>query len=63
MPIAEVAPQPEKLTLTVKEAARLVGVSEWTLRQAIRNGQIHTVKIGQLERVPRARLLQLLSSE
>ena len=50
----------EPLVMTVKGAARLVGVSEATMRSAIRLGQVPTVRVGKLQKVPRARLLQAL---
>ena len=53
----------EALTLTFKDAARLVGVSEWTLRRAVRAGQVPVVRVGSRERIPRLRLLQQMGQE
>jgi excisionase family DNA binding protein len=50
----------EPLTLTVDEAAKLLGVSRGTAYEAARRGQLPTIRLGRRLLVPRARLLELL---
>jgi excisionase family DNA binding protein len=50
----------ERLTLTVPEAAQLLGVSRGTAYEAARAGELPTVRLGRRLLVPRARLLELL---
>jgi excisionase family DNA binding protein len=57
-----VAPEayvPEQLTIKIDEAARLLGVSSATLRQAIRRGELPLVKLGRLHFVPRVAVDEL----
>ena len=53
----------DRLTLTVTEAAELLGVSRGTAYEAARSGDLPTVKIGTRLLVPRARLLALLGEQ
>jgi excisionase family DNA binding protein len=50
----------QKLTLSVPEAARLLGVSRMTAYTAIRDGTIPSLKLGRRVLVPRAALERLL---
>jgi excisionase family DNA binding protein len=50
----------EPLTLSVEQAAKLLGVSRGLAYQAAREGQLPTIKLGRRLLVPRARLLELL---
>lgn len=54
-------PDPEALTLTIPEAAALLGISRAGAYQAARNGDIPTVQIGRRLLVPKARLLAMIS--
>ena len=45
----------ERLTLTVAEAARLLGISRGACYEAIRVGQVPSIRIGRRVLVPRAR--------
>jgi excisionase family DNA binding protein len=47
--------------LTVKEAARALRVSKWTVYQLIRTGQLTTFKIGRSRRVPAAAVHDLIA--
>ena len=51
----------EKLTLTVPEAARLIGISRMTAYSAVREGTIPSIRIGRRVLVPRAALDRLLA--
>ncbi|MCA1572374.1 MAG: helix-turn-helix domain-containing protein [Chloroflexi bacterium] len=54
-------PRPKQpLTLSVSEAAELLGVSEKTVRIAVEKGQIEAMRIGRLIRIVRAPLLAQL---
>ena len=44
----------ESLTITVEEAARLLGISRTLAYQAARSGEIPTIKVGRRILVPRA---------
>lgn len=48
------------LTLSVQETAKMLGVSEKTVRTAIDKGQIEAVKIGRMVRIIRKSLLEHL---
>jgi excisionase family DNA binding protein len=50
----------ERLTLTIPEAAELLGCSRGLAYQAARDGSLPTIKLGRRLLVPRARLLELL---
>ena len=51
----------EKLTITVPEAAQLLGVSRMTAYSAVREGTIPSLRIGRRVLVPRAALDRLLA--
>jgi excisionase family DNA binding protein len=53
----------ERLTLTVPEAARLLGVSRGVAYEAARTGDLPVVKLGRRLVVPRARLTALLGED
>lgn len=53
----------EEPTLTVDEAAELLGMSRSGTYNAIRDGNIPNIKIGRLIRVPSAPLRKLLGIE
>jgi len=52
-----------RLTLTDYEAARLLGLSRGSVRQAIAEGSIHSVRLGRRLLIPVIPLLAMLSSE
>jgi excisionase family DNA binding protein len=58
----EHAPTPEdgRLTLTVREAAKLLGISPYTAYEAAHRGELPVRFIGRRMLVPRAALLRLL---
>lgn len=53
----------ERLTLTVTEAAELLGISRGTAYECVRTGEIPSVTFGRRVLVPRRRLLALLDNE
>jgi excisionase family DNA binding protein len=52
--------QPQSLTVSVIEAARLLGVGKAAAYGAIHRGEIPAIRIGRLLRVPRKALEQML---
>jgi excisionase family DNA binding protein len=56
------APFPERLTLTVEEAAATLGISRAFAYEAVRRGEIPSIRIGRRVLVPHAALNRLLSS-
>ena len=51
---------PEHLALTMKDAAKLVGVDYRTIKLGIENGTIPTVQLGPRRLVPRVPLLRVV---
>jgi excisionase family DNA binding protein len=49
-------------TLTVEQAAQLLGISRGLAYQAAREGEIPTIRLGRRVLVPRARLLELVGA-
>jgi excisionase family DNA binding protein len=50
----------EPLTLTVEQAAELLGISRGLAYEGVRAGDIPSVRIGRRILIPRGRLLELL---
>jgi excisionase family DNA binding protein len=55
--------EPQKLTLSVPEAAKLLGISRGLAYEAVRRGDIPSVKIGRKILVPRQRLERMLAGD
>lgn len=53
----------ERLTLTVAEAAELLGISRGMAYECVRTGQLPAVRMGGRILVPKKRLEALLSGE
>jgi len=53
----------ESPVLTVEEAAVILRLSRGTAYEAVRRGDIPTIKIGRRLLVPRARLMAMLAGE
>jgi excisionase family DNA binding protein len=51
----------ERQTLTVEEAARLLGIGRNSAYEAVRRGEIPAIRIGKRFVVPRAALERMLS--
>lgn len=52
----------ERLTVSVEEAARLLGIGRNGAYQAVRAGQIPVIRIGARILVPKAALQEMLST-
>jgi excisionase family DNA binding protein len=52
----------EKLTLTVEEAGKLLGISRGTAYQAASDGTIPTIRLARRLVVPRAALMRMLET-
>jgi excisionase family DNA binding protein len=52
----------ERQTLKIEEAAKILGISRNTAYDAVKTGQLPTVKIGRRFLVPKAALERLLDS-
>ena len=55
-------PRVERATLSVVEAARIMGVSKNVAYEAVRRGEIPSIRLGGRILVPRAALEQLLET-
>jgi excisionase family DNA binding protein len=51
----------ERQTMTVEEAARVLGISRSSAYEAVRRGELPTVRIGRRYVVPRVALERMLS--
>jgi len=49
------------LTISVRDAASLLGLTHWTLRKYIRTGKIHTVRIGRRVLIEPSELERLIA--
>lgn len=52
----------EKLTISVEEAAQLLGIGRGTAYELARNGQLPTLKLGRRLLVPKAALEKMLTA-
>ena len=55
--------EPERLTLTVEEAASLLGISRNLAYELVSNGQIPSIRLGRRVLVPRKALYKMLDSD
>ena len=53
----------ERLTLSVEEAANLLGISRSTAYECVRTGELPAVNFGRRVLIPRRRLMRLLDGE
>ena len=51
----------ERITYSVKEAARALGVGEWMVREKARTGRIRTIRLGARILIPRQELERLVN--
>jgi len=51
----------ERLTVTVDEARKMMGLSRGSMYQAIYAGQVPSIRVGRRILIPRARLEQILN--
>jgi len=57
------AGEQERLTLTVAEAAKLLGISRGTAYECVRTGQLPSVSFGRRVLIPRRRLEAMLDQD
>lgn len=53
----------ESLTISIGDAARLLGISRGLAYEAARTGELPVIRIGRRLLVPRARLEQLIGAD
>jgi excisionase family DNA binding protein len=53
----------ERLTISVEDAARLLGISRGLAYEAARHGELPVIRLGRRLLVPRARLLELVGAD
>jgi excisionase family DNA binding protein len=53
----------ERVVLTVEEAGKLLGISRQSAYNAVKNGEIPTIKIGRRILVPRVQLDRMLNPD
>jgi excisionase family DNA binding protein len=58
----ETTARQERLTLTIEEAAKALGIGRTLAYEAIKRGEIPTIRIGRRLLVPRSALDQLLGN-
>lgn len=62
-PIAPAPLQELPLVLDVAQTARVFGVSEWTVRDLIKRGELDHVRLGRLIRIPRHALVKFMGAD
>lgn len=62
VPIIPPEPIPDSYLLTFPQAVRLTGVSETTLRRAVRDGKLTTHRVGKYLRIRHADLASYIAS-
>jgi excisionase family DNA binding protein len=60
---AAIAPMGERLTLTVEEAATLLGISRAFAYEAVNRGEVPSIRIGRRILVPKVALERMLGAE
>ena len=60
LPIREGPQRPSSLLVDLKETARLLSVSVVTIRRVIKRGELRTVRLGNLVRVSREDITELI---
>ena len=53
----------EPLTITVEDAARLLGISRGLAYEAVRRGELPVIRLGRRLLVPRQRLYELVGTQ
>ena len=53
----------QALTLSIPEAAKVLGISRYSAYEAARRGDIPILKIGKLRRVPKAKLMRIIEGD
>lgn len=58
--MADMSPQAAGATLSVRQAAGLLGVSRWTVYGAVARNELQAVRVGKTIRIARAPLMHRL---
>ena len=53
----------QALTLSIPEAAKVLGISRYLAYEAARRGDIPILQIGKLRRVPRVQLMRMIEGD
>ena len=53
----------QALTLSIPEAAKVLGISRYSAYEAVRRGDIPVLQIGKLRRVPKAQLMRIIEGD
>ena len=53
----------DSLTLSVGQAAHILGISDYLAHKMIRSGRIPSIRFGKIIRVPKARLMAMINSD
>jgi excisionase family DNA binding protein len=61
--MSQPTPTPARLTISVEEAGRMLGIGRQSAYAAVRRGDIPVIRIGRRVLVPVARLNELLGLE
>jgi len=52
---------PDRLCFSLREASEMLGVSEWTIGEMARRGEMRSVKIGRRRVIPREALCDYIA--
>ena len=55
--------EPERITLTIREAAKAIGIHEQTLRRYVRRGIVPAVRLGSRVLIPVEALRRLIEAQ
>ena len=53
----------QALTLSIPEAAKVLGISRYSAYAATRRGDIPILQIGKVRRVPKAKLMRMIEGD
>ena len=52
----------DSLTISVEQAARMLGISYYLAQKLARTGEIPSIRFGKIIRVPKGKLLEILNT-
>lgn len=53
----------DSLTISVEQAARMLGISYYLAQKLVRNGEIPSIRFGKIIRVPKAKIADILDKK
>lgn len=53
----------DSLTLSVGQAAHILGISNFLAHRLVRTGEIPSIRLGKIIRVPKAKLLKMINND